>query len=69
MLECSIFELRNTVTELEKSLKTVGNEGKWITTVLLIDSETQKNNSLGGTYRGSNFCLEIYIFTFQMWLL
>ncbi|XP_032907545.1 coiled-coil domain-containing protein 169-like isoform X2 [Catharus ustulatus] len=32
MLECSIFELRNTVTELEKSLNTVGNEdNEWKT--------------------------------------
>ncbi|NXQ45801.1 CC169 protein, partial [Catharus fuscescens] len=32
MLECSIFELRNTVTELERSLNTVGNEdNEWKT--------------------------------------
>lgn len=31
MLESSIFELRHTVTELEKSLNSVENEGKWIT--------------------------------------
>lgn len=37
MLETSISELRQTVTELEKSLKSVENEGKWITAVLLID--------------------------------
>lgn len=32
MLENSIFELRNTVKELEKRLSSVQDEGKWIAT-------------------------------------
>lgn len=37
MLENSISELRKTVTELEKKLSSVEDEGKWIATVLLIE--------------------------------